>query len=90
MAIEQTHEFIDFSNATNEGIVEEIKEQLKRQIILFAHVLSVRSINEEIFRLFLSKLTDGGIVNFFNLLKDFIEKKSYTIDQYIETFAQNF
>lgn len=66
MAIEQTHEFIDFSNATNQGIVEEIKEQLKRQIILFAHVLSVRSINEEIFRLFLSKLTDGGIVNFFN------------------------
>lgn len=66
MAIEQTYEFIDFSNATNEGIVEEIKEQLKRQIILFAHVLSVRSINEEIFRLFLSKLTDGGIVNFFN------------------------
>lgn len=66
MAIEQTHEFIDFSNVTNEGIVEEIKEQLKRQIILFAHVLSVRSINEEIFRLFLSKLTDGGIVNFFN------------------------
>lgn len=90
MAIENTAEFIDFSNVTNEEIVEEIEEQLKRQIILFASVLSVGLINEEIFRIFLSKLTDGDIVNFFNYLKDFIEKKSYTIDQYIEIFAQKF
>lgn len=73
--MEQTDEFTDFSNATDKEIVEEMEEQLKRQIILFDHVLLVGLINEEIFRLFLSKLTDGGIVNFLNYLKDFIEKK---------------
>ena len=90
MPILKSADFIDFSDATSEEILEDIQERLKRQVTLFNIAFQNNIITNELLNKLLSCKTDDKIISFSLYFFDFVERTCYIREDFCNLFAEKF